>query len=618
MTNRGERTRPDKIARAVVDHSSPGGRAADPGPRTDRVEPAVAAPLARRDPRRITPLEISRLQRTIGNHAVGVLLRSGGRVAPSPTRRALPIQRTADPAVAPDVVEVIRSGTANYGVYILRDGNETVAVKFSMEDTRRAAFADKVLEAAGVGNTRAVSKRDGAAIIRNIEGIARRYEAGTDAERATAARITANIGRAGRAASILIMDRAEGRDFHDVMADPNADKSFLDTARFHEQLGRLAAADALLGNSDRFSAVKNEVNLEFAILNPANFKVTAQGIINTLDNDTQLAGLPTLRRFRAQTTPEEWVSFLVRGGKGHVPTQKSGVEVRGERITPNMEALFDPAKRRLFYDELKTTAQNNYKVRLTVDFDTFDASFSAGLGEALTGILLRMDALRDAAVRAAGADRGGGLIDPEALESKGEYLKERLAGASAGDAESRVVFRAKARAILAFPSEFVRVPTVYTEADPLTKFGRALTPNSKIDTFAEQLKEQARTGGVDAATLKQGEDQLDEMIRAKAGQEPDRRVFKALFEAKCARLQLYLQEADDGLQALLRGEEGPSAKGAWLRKIQFRATLEANYRNGVSTWIYKLNRLDEPKRIAAINKSVASLVDTADAMEKAL
>lgn len=592
---------------------------ADLTPRTDRAAPDIGARLAQRDPRRIAPIEISHLQRTIGNHAVGVLLRSHGSVVPSVTRPSLPIQRTADPARAPDVVKVIRSGTANFGVYILRDGNETVAVKFSKEDTRRAAFADKVLEAAGVANTKSVSKRNGAEIIANLQNIAQRYEvSGTHAEKAIALQIQANISRAGSAASVLIMDQAEGTDFHDVMADENADKSFLNTALFHNQLGRLAAGDSLLGNSDRFTAVKNEKNLEFVILNPANFKVTAQGIIHTLDNDTQVAGMRTLRKFRPKTTPEEWVSFLVRGGKAHVPTKQSEVKFQGERITPNLEALFDAAKRKLYYDELKNMAKQSYKTDLTVDFDAFDANFSAGITAALTGILQQMGTLRDAANLAGGADRGGGLMDPEALASKGEYLKERMAGVSAGDAEGRMVFRLKAAAILKFPSEFLRVPTVYTEADALTKLGRTITPNSKIERHAEELKVLARTRGIDAATLKEGEKKLDEMIQAKAGKDPDRRVYKALFEAKCMRLELYLQEADNDLQALLGGETGPSAKGEWLRAIDFRTTLESNYRNGVQTWLYKLNRLGEADRTRTINSSISSLVSTAATMQKTL
>ena len=95
-----------------------------------------------------------------------------------PGNAAPTIQRVADPVTAKGVERVIISGTANFGVYILKDGNETVAVKFSKEDTRRAAFADKVLGAAGIGNTNAriASAQETAQIIANITGIAQRYE----------------------------------------------------------------------------------------------------------------------------------------------------------------------------------------------------------------------------------------------------------------------------------------------------------------------------------------------------------------------------------------------------------------------------------------------------------
>lgn len=576
------------------------------------------------------------MSRAIGNHAVQQLVQTKRSVtSPVPTAAAQNsspmIQRMADPTKARDVLRVIISGTANFGVYIMKQGNDTVAVKFSREDTRRAAFADKVLGAAGVGNTdaRVASSGEVATIIANITQIAQRYQRSPFGnQNVIGATILANIGNADKAKSVLLMNKAEGEDFFDVLADPNSDKSFLNTPTFHRQLGKLVTADALLGNSDRLAVLTRKEKKsksgkviakanEWALLNAANFKVTADGVIHTIDNDTEIAGRQLLKRLGTVTTPEAWAEFLIGGGEEHIAQRDTRAT---ERHTPPLESLFNPWKRQLMYEALVEEAKaQKVQGSLTVDFGTFDTRFSAGIMDALTGITQQISALKAQAAQIGGGDAGGGLIDPEAFELKARYLKDRMGGTSANEAASLMLFRIKSKDMLKFKSEFLGVPTVPLEAGKLTKVGRALTFNTKIDKAAEALKEQARAPGVDAATLKQAEAQLDAMVKAKAtGEEPDRRVFKAIFEAKCQRMQLYLQDTNNALTALEGGRKGPSPEGEWLRELNFATTLDANYKSGVSVWIDKLNKIGETGRIAAINTSIQTLVNTAGTMERTM
>ena len=541
------------------------------------------------------------------------------------------IQRVADPKTAPNVHKaIVTEGTANWGVYILEDDNETVAVKFSKEDARRAVFADRVLTAAGLANTnaRVASLTESDAIIKNITRIGQRYEAeGTSEQKTIAVNIKNHIGGATKAVSVLIMEKAKGTDFFDVLNDLNSDKSFLASPIFYRQLGRMVAADAFLGNSDRLAAVrpyhKNQKD-PWGMVNSKNFKVTAGGIINTLDSDTQVAGWPLLRRLGKIITPEEWARFLIGGGVQHVGTNAGRAT---ERVTPDLESLFDKNKRELMFNELVGVIANSKGgAQYTVKFDTFDASFQAGIAEALKGILGNMDALLLEAADLGGDDAGGGYIDPEALKYKGLYLRERFYDRDsvlAEHAESRMVFRMKTKAMLAFPDEFKKVPTVYTEDTLAKKALRGMTQDSETKKLAKDLKDRARKG-VDALSLKKDEEELGNMISQKGlsfegDKNPDRRVYKAMFESKLARFLLHLQESDRALVQLrgvqLRGHKQWPGTSEWLQGIKFLDKLKSNYEEITSKWISKLERLKNQDRVKQLKHALTSLLETAKQMQ---
>jgi hypothetical protein len=523
------------------------------------------------------------------------------------------MQQRADPTVAPDVTRVIEKGIANHGIYLFQEGPETAAVKFSKEDTRRAAFADKVLAVAGVTNPNAAIAGAGekAAIINNLRSIAERYLAtGDDQQKLIGAKINEKIGLAAGAKSVLIMDSVGGEEFWDLLKDDRADRSFLNSVTFHRQLGRLTAADALLGNSDRVAAFQRP-KTSWAIIKGDNFKVLANGQINTIDNDTELAGIKLLRHLGKITTPEEWARFLIGGGDEHIE-DKPG-EQPTERTTAGLETLFDPAKRKIIYDELVNTTNKE----LTVDFDTFDQNFSAGIQVALIAFGQQMNNLLAAARNIGQGDAGKGLIDPDALEHKVRYLRERQGGQSPEDATSRMIFRMKIKEITSFNDDFVKVPVVYTEESGLTKVDRTFTRKDSTEKLAKALKKQSRRGNLDAATLKQQEEALTAHDLQARGQneEPDRRVFKALFEAKRARLLIYLQETNRALTQLYGGRPSPQWKKDWLQEIDFSNTIKHNYETGIDTWKYKLQRLNKPKKSIELQKYVDSLVITANEMQ---
>jgi Domain of unknown function (DUF4157) len=554
------------------------------------------------------------------------------------------IQRVADPTIAPDVLNVISSGTANYGVYILEDGNETVAVKFSKEDTRRAVFADKVLRAAGIGNTnaRVATQVEKDNIIENIRRVGRLYATGTHEQQEIAAKINAKIDSASKAVSVLIMEKAKGTDFFDIMADKSQSKAFLNSAEFHTQLGRLVAADALLGNSDRL-AVQTGKTTPKGVLNAANFKVTAQSVINTIDNDTEIVGRALLEHLGTIDRPEAWASFLIGGGKEHFKP-KGTSESATERETPDLESLFDKDKRKLMFNELVEEAKfHKVEAQFTVSFDEFDRSLCAGIAAALAGIRQHLDALVQAAEDIGGTDAGGGLIDPDALRYKATYLEERLGisaaegerwqlmaqlPVSADEAKRRMVRRIDLRFGEAFRrqkqttaelqeqvkaliarGEFAEVPIVELQANLAAKTVRKLNPRTGTHEAAKKLKGLARGREATAEQLKQREQELIETSDKEPGTR-HRRIVKALFESKRVRFLLHMKALETGLDDLKR--DAPPWKIAVLRSMKLGRTLKSEYEPVVNVWKNKLEHLkDKGDRGAELQRALDSLLKTA-------
>jgi hypothetical protein len=532
--------------------------------------------------------------------------------------RAL-VQRRADPTLAPDITKVIEKGIANHGIYLFRDGTETAAVKFSKEDTRRAAFADKVLKAAGVRSTNSqIANMDQKAeIIRNLMEIAIRYQSSAnDEEKNIGAKILSKIGLAEGARSVLIMDTAEGDEYWDILKNPTANLAFLNSSLFHKQLGRLTAADALLGNSDRVTAMQSQGASKawFGQIKGDNFKVLANEEISTIDNDTQIPGLNLLRQAGNVTTAEDWAKFLISGGEEHIKANPLGLDT--ERRTADLETLFDPSKRKIIYDLLVSDAQGS-NFNITTDFNTFDQNFNAGIISALVKIRKQTKELLAAAREIGGADAGAGLIDPDSLEHKARYLRERRKGVGADDAKGRMIFRIKTKQLLIFKPEFLGVPTLYAEASGKTKFVRTMTPNSKVKKKSKELKKAARNGALDASSLKNLENGLKrlDMETRDPDKEQDRSMYKALFEAKRSRLLIYLSEIDRELTALSPDEPLPGWKKKWLKKLNFRATLADSYSQGVQLWIKKLAILGNDAAINELEISVGTLAKRAEALE---
>ena len=506
------------------------------------------------------------------------------------------LQRRFDPVTdAVSDAKALGGGYSNVGVYMLWKGGDRTVVKYvaSAATAVRAAFADQVLEAAGLPAPHSVGKAmapDGQTVAARIQTVLDQYRAPdgpADKQDRVPALEEALAKTTGQGQGMIVMDAVGGEDFKTLLdAKPAAQAEpgkpvkmaegkvsaggqaynlaeIANRPDFHRQLGKLLAADALLGNMDRLSLVKTGGGDQMGYMNAANFRVTADGVLMTIDSDAQIAGHALLEQFGSITRPEEWVDFLVAGGSQHFSTADGGVAPGADpeaRPTQALESLFDPEKRRLIYDAVKDSVDREIGAAgfafQVVDFDRFDAPFRTGIREALTGILTRMNTLKQQA--AALAPGSGGLIDAAGLELKGTYAGLRMGklDAAGGGQESGA-----ALSLVQLP---FRLQSLGEPLDPaLGQYANFIPPalpklslGEKVDRWkarrnlppvqqgtleqAKQVKQAARAGTITPALLDQG--------LGLAG--VDQRIQKGKFLAFCGKIELAMRIKSDLLTTL--------------------------------------------------------------------
>jgi hypothetical protein len=266
-------------------------------------------------------------------------------------------------------VEVMGGGAANKGLFKVKNGgNKAIVVKFTDEDPRRAVFADSVLSAAGVINAGAkgikVSDPNGQAIANKIkliggnnifdakQGLTAQYISimkmveGGDAREFTFNEDNKDIvkelkQRQNLQPGMLEHNESEANKSQAQVEKMDWDedkwKDYLNSSNFIQGLGRMYAADAVLGNSDRISQSKESENSNKVTINTANFKII-QDSVGAIDNDTELFSRQLLQGINPQIDTNAWVELLINGSNQSHIRQKDQIT---ERPTQALETLFN-------------------------------------------------------------------------------------------------------------------------------------------------------------------------------------------------------------------------------------------------------------------------------------
>jgi hypothetical protein len=170
-----------------------------------------------------------------------------------------------------------------------------------------------------------------------------------------------------------------------------------------------------------------------------------------------------------------------------------------------------------------------------------------------------------------------------------------------------------------FDFDFIQPPKVWTHGRMIEKLRRK-GDREPIEVFAKELKRRARTEALDDDALAQLEGALldAERVAVEAAAQVsggpayvrDRRVDKALFELRFARLLSYLKSTNQGLQDQLAGPYHPWTTG--LGAILDKAATE-----GTKRWLGKLTRLEDKAGIAKLERALDVLHKTGVQLETA-
>ena len=235
-------------------------------------------------------------------------------------------------------VKAVRQGRSNKGIFeISNQGGDTVVAKFTNEKISTAnTFGDRVMGAVGLDNPDTVPLTndkqgftDVVNAIRSAVGLMRARGENKEAQAVEDLMLEHNSSGSG---GLLLMRRVGGVDFGNQMSAQNTrlqeghrleaeelggDRNFDLTGyvmkpAFIKNLGRLAVADALIGNQDRISAVAHKGGFA-STFNGGNFKALANGEIGTFDHDTQLYGRDFLARQSRDDNPDTWFKVMIQG-----------------------------------------------------------------------------------------------------------------------------------------------------------------------------------------------------------------------------------------------------------------------------------------------------------------
>ncbi len=433
-------------------------------------------------------------------------------------------------------IHFLQGGTLNKGVFrITNPQGATLVIKFTDEDAARPEFADQILTTVGVNNTNSRS-----CLLTSAEGVA----IGQQMENVAADGDIARVQHGRTARFAVIMEHIDELNFFDTYLDHNNFDNkplFNDPAgpglnindSFAQNLGRMFAADTILGNSDRIvHAVANNQN-DFVAVNGGNFKVSLQGVISTIDNDAQLLSRELLQTVKAGAAGyldmDTFVDLMISGYQLH-PNAASG-------LLPNMGAqdCFNNAVATLLSNEIGTTYMPDGG---DVNFNNaeFELHFNQGVQNGLTNILAQASQFLTLAAASTSEN-----IRPEALIAKLSYVHARTAGANHITAVTSAVDLTK---LLSFDRSLLEVPTLLGQ-DKKTKAKRALSKRSEGGRRLEVLKTAAQSN---ALTI----DQLEmNLIEAKNTDGGAHRKAKAVFTLGLKKLIVSLSEKISVLNAAI-------------------------------------------------------------------
>ncbi len=485
-------------------------------------------------------------------HELSHVVQQGGGVQREAVQRAFDPKHPNTASIT--AAKELGGGSANKGVFMLTgQGGAKIVAKFINEDPRRAQMADIGIELSGLAASGA--QPYGPELVNELADVLAalaaklRRTTPTDPNAvaldaaATRARTQANgvvlmkpmggedlgtilignsTGAQDRRTSPVDKRREEAEsDIRKAQASGVDPVALLANPRFHRNLGKLYAADGLLGSADRLA---HDLKGKYATFNVTNFRVLADGTIETIDSDIVSMGYEFFTTKVEDKSSANWTKFLLEGfNSGDLTDMK----MPGNN-TQDLIKMFDVNCRqdifRTVTDETKSLANNLDWSNFQLDFATFDASFMAGIVDALTGMLTGIDGLVAKARSVGGDDRGGGYVDADALAVKAEYLKHVLPELAAGGviadqtkqdarrraeqlAEKLAADMIKARELAAFDAALLPVPVRPHELGTAEKFGRTLgrgvrsiggaSEKSQKSKAAKQLRKGADTMGHD-------------------------------------------------------------------------------------------------------------------------
>lgn len=418
------------------------------------------------------------------------------------------IPSDVDPNEINAVTQIANAGTLNKGIFRLANAQgQILVVKFTDEDSARPEFADSALAQAGVTNTRSrgmsTASTEGAALAARIETVA-------------LGPLKAAVQNGRTAEHMVLMTELTELDFGVAFAGGGnfPANAVVTSNAFAQGLGKMFAADTMLGNSDRIVHNVTAGGADFVAINPGNFKVAANGVVSVLDNDTQLLSRELLQKVRERAAgvalyldADQFADMLISGYRldQNAP--------RGLFNNKGVQDLFNPAIGSLLAVEL----QNTLDAAQLANFNaaTFAQQFNLGIAGAVQNLMANAAQFMQAAVAA-----GNPQIDPAALATKLSYTGARRGGAAHAAARTQGQLFAQ---MMVFDASLLPVPQIPAQG-PVTKAIRGVTARSAAGSRLEVLKGEARAGNLDLGGL---EERIEEARGLQGG---EHRSAKTQFE----------------------------------------------------------------------------------------
>ena len=492
-------------------------------------------------------------------HELARVVQQGGGVQRESIHRAFDPKNPNTASIS--AAKELGGGSQNKGVFLLTgEGGALLVAKFIDEDPRRAQMADIGMDMSGLAASGA--EPYGADMVAEIVGALRALATKlrkTNPTDPVADKLDKGATRAeGSAKGVVLMKKMGGEDLGTILLgnstraqtglqsaqperraeaandikkakDSGVDPvALLANPAFHRSLGKLYAADGLMGSADR---VAHDLKGKYATFNVTNFRVLADGSIHTIDSDIVSMGYEFFSTKVEDKSVGNWTKFLLEGFNRD---DLQGLKMPGNN-TQDLIKMFDVNCRqdifRTVVDEIKGFANNLDWSNFQLDFATFDASFVPGMAEALTNMLAGIDQLVAKARTVGGDDRGGGYVDPDALAVKAEYLKHVLpelanGGVIADQTKDEARKRAeklaeklagdmvKAAQLAEFDAALLPVPVRPRELGTAEKFGRAVGRGVRSIGGASDKSRKSKT----AKNLRKGADTM--------GHEQTEKAFK--------------------------------------------------------------------------------------------